>query len=233
MKRKHRQQHRQTPPQSKHAAMSSTGGFAVVEAVIVLPTMLMVFLALIMLAIYLPQRAMLQRSTQLAATAIAAEMGDTWVYYDKDNLTYKRYTKFSQLPDAKLVYKGLFNSNTNEMANKALAVVKQADKVENIPLIANGDLTVKCDIVNYLIYKEIIVTSTRSIKIPVDFAWIQFPTILEMSVTAKATVKDGDGFVRSIDMGVSFLAWLNYYFGDGMSKMQSAFGNTDVTKILF
>jgi Flp pilus assembly protein TadG len=191
------------PPEAK------SDGFAVVEAAVVFPIMFMVFLALVMLAIYLPQRAMLQRSTQMAATVIATEMGDTWIKYDKDTLSYSRYGNYAAMKSARgNVYAGLFHPNTSAYAVKAEGVVKKADEKENIPLIANGDLTVKCDIVNYAVYKEIIVTSTRSIPIPVDFSAIHFPSTLEMSVTAKAVVKDGDDFVRNIDIGVSFLAWL-------------------------
>ena len=186
------------------------GGFAVIEAVVVFPIMLMVFLALIMLAIYLPQNAMLQRSTQLAATAIATEMGDTWVYYDKDSLSYKRNTSVSQLP---FIYTALFSPGTDDKATKAVAVVRKVDEVENLPLIANGDLEVKCSITNYVVYKEISVTSTRKIKIPVDFSLIKFPDIFVMSVTAKAVVKDGDDFVRNIDLGASFLTWLEEQCG--------------------
>ena len=216
----------------KRPAAGGSGGFAIIEATPVFPTMFMVFLCLILVAIYLPQRAMLQRATQLAATAIAAEMGDTWVNYDSETLSYRRYSSFGQLPGFKKVYTGLFNSNTSEMASKALAVVRKADAAENLPLIANGELTVKCDIVNYLIYKEIVVTSTRVITVPVNFAFIRFPEVIELSVTAKATVKDGDGFVRNVDMGVSFLAWLQYYFGTGLEKVQSAFNNP-VANLLF
>ena len=206
---------------------SGDGGFAVIEAAVVFPIMFMVFLALVMLAIYLPQRAMLQRSTQLAATAIATEMGDTWIYFDSDTLSYGRYTKTSQLPG---IYTALFNTNTGGLANKAVGIARKADEKENIPLIANGELTVSCEIINYAIYREIVVTSTRAIKIPVDFSAISFPDTLEMSVTAKAVVKDGDDFVRNVDLGVSFLAWLNQQCGG--YDMLDAFGSNAVKALL-
>ena len=204
----------------KKSIAGKSDGFAVVEATIVFPIMFMVFFALVMMAIYLPQRAMLQRSTQLAATAIATEMGDTWIYYDEDSLSYERYSSGSQL---RWIYSELFSPNTSASANKAETIARKVDEKENIPLIDSGELTVECEIVNYIVYREVIVTSTRTIEIPVNFSVIGFPTTLEMSVTAKAVMKDGDGFVRNIDLGTSFLAWLNQQCGgyDMLDALQS------------
>jgi hypothetical protein len=199
-------------------------GFAVVEAVFVFPIMLMVLLALVMLAIYLPQHAMLQRAASMAATALATESGDTWVYFDKDTLTYKRHNDYSGLGG--WVYNWGFPSGA---ANNATDMVKKLDQKENLPLIASVDLKVECRLYNYVVYKEVEVTATRSIKIPVDFSVIRFPTTLDLTVTAKAVVKDGDEFVRNIDLGISFLDWL----GGSLDDMKNAFSNGDVIDLLF
>ena len=209
----------------------STGGFAVVEATILFPFMFMVFLALVLCAIYLPQRAILQRATQLAATAIATEIGDTWIEYDVNSMSYKKKTS---VPG---VYASMFNTDTSAYANKAVNIARKIDEKENIPLISNGTLTVSCTITNYAIYREVTVTSTRKINVPVDFSWALFPRTIEMSVTAKATVKDGDGFVGNVDMGIGFLAWLDYQFGrgyggEGFDLMRECFGHGTVSRIL-
>ena len=209
-------------------ACESSDGFAVVEAVIVFPVMLMVFLGLIMLSIYLPQRAMLQRATQMAATAIATEMGDPWIYYDQDKLSYERYTRTKDLPN---VYDSLFRPNTSAFANRAVGLAQRMDEVENIPLISSGELTVSCSVVNYLVYREVAVTSTRSIKVPVDFSVVKFPKTVELTVTAKATVKDGDDFVRNVDLGLTFVAWLKSHSG-GMDTITSAFDNQKLGSLL-
>jgi len=209
----------------------SSGGFAVVEATILFPFMFMVFLALVLCAIYLPQRALLQRATQLAATAIATEIGDTWIEYDVNTMSYKKKTN----PPG--VYAGLFNTDTSAYATKAVNIARKIDEKENIPLISNGTLTVSCTITNYAIYREITITSTRNINVPVDFSWALFPRTIEMSVTAKATVKDGDGFVGNVDMGIGFLAWLDYQFGrgydgEGFDLMKDCFGHGAVGSVL-
>jgi len=137
-------------------------------------------------------------------------MGDTWIYYDTASLSYSRHTNASQLPN---VYGALFSSDTSQYKNKAESVVRKVDEAENVTVLPSGELTVKCNIVNYAVYKEVVVTATRSIRIPVNFSAIRFPRTLVMSVTAKSTVKDGDDFVRNIDIGVSFIEWLEQICG--------------------
>ena len=65
-----------------------TRGDAVVEATILFPIIIMIFAGLVLLAMYLPTRAALQRATQYAATAIATERSDTWLRHDPDALAY-------------------------------------------------------------------------------------------------------------------------------------------------
>jgi hypothetical protein len=175
--------------------------------------MFMVFFALVLLALYLPQRAMLQRATQFAAIAIATELSDTWIYYDSDTQTFGRYDNHSELRDGKGgVYVALFNSviggGGESVTDSAKSSVEGIDDRENIPVIANGELMFDCDIVNYVVYKEIVVTATRSIKVPVDFSVIKFPSVIDLTVTSKAVVQNGDEFVRSIDLAVDFVGYV-------------------------
>ena len=53
--------------------LRDTRGYAVVEATILFPIMMMIFAGLMLLAVYLPNRAVLQRATQYAATAMATK----------------------------------------------------------------------------------------------------------------------------------------------------------------
>ena len=63
-------------------------GDAVVEATILFPIIIMIFAGLVLLSMYLPTRANLQRATQYAATAMATERSDTWLRHDPKNLEY-------------------------------------------------------------------------------------------------------------------------------------------------
>jgi len=199
-------QHRKSKP----SFFKGDAGFAVVEATFVFPIMFMIFFALIMLAFYLPQRAMLQRATQFTATAIATEMSDTWVYFDANSRTYRRHTSHSDLPN---VYVALFRSIfTGRTATGAAGTAEQAvigfDSAENMPIIATGDIDVEFRLRNFVVYKEVEVTATRVIPIPVNFQSIQFPGEIELVVTSTAVVVNADEFIRNVDLAVDFLAWV-------------------------
>ena len=195
----------------KRIVHSNSNAFAVVEATFVFPIMFMVFFALVLLALYLPQRTMLQRATQFSATAIATEMSDTWIYFDADSLTSGRYASHDALRDGKggvyvTIYKSIFSSFKG-----GDSIVKNIDESENITVIANGDLKVECSLVNYIVYKEVIVTATRSIPVPF-LTLIKFPTTIDLVVTSKAVVQNGDEFIRSVDIAVDFVAYLRNKF---------------------
>ena len=192
----------------KNSILSCSDGFAVVEATFVFPIMFMVFFALVLLALYLPQRAMLQRATQFAATAIATEMSDTWVYYSEE--TPGRYATHGALRSGKGgVYVTLFNSVFGSGPNGAKTIVENIDNAENIPMIANGDLLVECRFVNYVVYKEVIVTAKRTIStIPIGLSIIQFPNTIELEVSSTAVVQNADEFIRNVDLAVDFVDWV-------------------------
>lgn len=197
----------------KKTLISNSDGSAVVEATFVFPIMFMVFFALVLLAIYLPQRAMLQRATQYAATTIATEMSDTWIYYNADTQHLERYANHKDLQRGKGgVYVTLFNSAFGASADGGESIVRYLDTSENIPLIVNGSLSIECELVNYIVYKEVVITATRMIPVPVDFSVIQFPNTIDLTVTSKAVVQNGDEFIRNVDIAVDFVDWAREKF---------------------
>jgi Flp pilus assembly protein TadG len=215
---------------NKKATIQNSDGFAVVEATFVFPIMFMVFFALMLLSFYLPQRAMLQRATQFAATAVATEMSDTWIYYDVNSQSYARYADHETLRNIGSgkggVYVTLFSSVFGNNSGNAEAIIRSLDERENLPMIANGELLVECDLVNYVVYKEVVVTATRKITVPIDLSIIQFPRTIELVVTSKAVVQNGDEFIRSVDLAVDFVYWASDQLGinlDGIfSKLSEA-----------
>jgi len=181
--------------------------------------MFMVFFALVLLALYLPQRAMLQRATQFSATAIATEMSDTWMYFDANNLAPGRYADHSSLRKGKGgVYVGVFRSIFGGGTDGAVTIAENMDESENIHVISNGELTVECSMVNYVVYKEIVVTATRSIPVPFLTA-IRFPETIDLVVTSKAVVQNGDEFIRNIDIAVDFVGYLKNKFPNSVGKV--------------
>jgi len=205
--------------------LSNSEGSAVVEATFVFPAMFMVFFALVLLAFYLPQHAMLQRATQFAATAVATEMSDTWIYYNADSQSYGRYADRAALANGKGgVYVTLFKSMFDSDIGGTEDIIRGLDEKENIPIIANGDLSVEFDLVNYVVYKEVVVTATRSIPMPIDLSIIQFPREIDLVVTSKAVVANGDEFIRSVDLAVDFVYWASDQFG---MNIQGIFSKID------
>ena len=202
---------------------NDTRGDAAIEAAILFPIMIMIFAALVLLAIYLPTRAVLQRATQYAATALAIEKSDTWLFFDENTMSYYWETDKSNLNN---VYVDLLKTVRpgSDDAGKAETIVR---KVEDSGIsIKTGTLTVEYGIVNYVIYKEIVITATRRIPVGVDLSFIGFPEEIPITATSTAVVQNGDEFVRNMGMAVSFVEYINEKFGfTDVSESIKSFGN--------
>jgi Flp pilus assembly protein TadG len=179
----------------------NTSGDAVVEATFLFPIIIFIFTALVLLSTYLPSRAILQRATQMAATAVAAEMSDTWLIYNETSLSYGRHTRRDQLDN---VYASLFGRTGVDYRDKAEAAAKRAiaDRIGT----QFGTVEVSCNIINYVIYREVVVTATQSFPVGsvINLSIIGFPTEIEIVATSSAVVADGDGFIRNVDLAVDY-----------------------------
>ena len=184
-----------------------TGGDAVVEATILFPIIIMIFAGLVLLAMYMPIRSSLQRATQQAVTAIATEKSDTWLSFNENTLQFGRATS---APNVYAALKGSMLSQKDR--DKAVSIVKNMEK--KTLFSPRGTLSVECGTVNYLIYKEITVTATRNIPMPVDLSFVGFPKALVITASSTAVVHDVDGFIRDVDMLTDILP----YLGWGVSK---------------
>jgi hypothetical protein len=192
-------------------------GDAVVEATILFPIMIMIFAALVLLAVYLPTRASLQRATQYAATAIATEASDTWLFFDEETMTYYWETNKDRLAN---VYVALFTGSGNAKARGE----EIATKIEERGLSSKaGVLEVVCDIYNRVVYKEVVVSAVREFTVPVDLSIIQFPGTIQVAATSTAVVQNGDEFIRNIDIAVEFLGYISEKFG--LSDLSDAIGS--------
>ena len=207
--------------------IKDTKGDALVEAAILFPVMIMIFAALVLLAMYLPTRAALQRATQYAATAIATESSDTWLFYDTESMSYYRETDKDRLRN---VYAALFTS-TGDAVAKGEAIVKG---IESRSLsYKEGELEVLCYPNNYIVYTEVVVIAGRRFTVPVDLSFIHFPKEIYVVVTSTAVVQNGDEFVRNMDLAAEFTKFLSEKLGlndvfDGIGsswgKVRSFFG---------
>lgn len=184
-----------------------TGGYAVVEATILFPIILMAFAGLVLLSMYLPTRAVLQRETQYAATALATVQSDTWLEFDKSRLEYYWLDGGHEPAN---VYVALISAFFKGDAD-AETIVENLEEHDLVGRV--GDLTVSCGINNFVVYKEIVVTATRTIPIPVNLSIVNFPEEIPITVSSTAVVQNGEEFVRTIDIAKDFVEYLDKEYG--------------------
>lgn len=204
------------------------GGGAVVEATILFPVMVMIFFALVLLAVYLPTRAILQHATQYAATAIATERSDTWLYYNENTMAYGWHNDKSELPNVYVAaIQSVLDKYNSDEAKAETIVTKTENRRVLTPMEENGaydrKLEVSFGVVNYIVYKEIIVTATRTIPMSIDLSFIGFPTEMPITVTSIAVVQNGDEFIRNMDIAVDFVHYIDDKLGISSSGVFKGF----------
>jgi len=177
----------------------------VVEVAILFPIMIMIFAALVLLAMYLPARAALQRATQYAATALACELGDTWLFYDESVMSYYWPSGADSLENVYSAYIKSFSAGLD--GDKAEAIVRNIEKTGVIT--PAGTLTVEYGVVDSILYKEIIITATRTIPLPVNLSFINFPREIPITVTSLAVMQNGDELARNADLAADCFTHLN------------------------
>lgn len=176
--------------------IKNTDGDVIVEATILLPIIFMTFAGLVLLSLYLPGRAVLQRATQYAANGLAAAHSDTGITFSADG--------YSTSTDYENVYAALFSTDID--GDEVLRMVQ--DYCDSALIVDSGTLSVECGVTNYIIYKEIYVTATQSIPSPVNLSFVGFPDTIDLTVTSTAVVQNGDEFVRNMDLAGDFIDYL-------------------------
>ncbi len=198
--------------------LHDTRADAVVEATILFPVIIMIFTGLALLSVYLPERAALQRATQFAATAISTEQSDTWLDYNDREARYSWETNKDNLPN---VYVALLSAITGKTdPTGAERTVKRIE--EGRVTAVTGELSVYMELKNFIIYKEVTVTATRTVKAPVDLSLIGFPAEIPITVSSKAIVENGDEFVRTMDMAEDFVDYIAKKYGIELDKISEA-----------
>ena len=173
-----------------------------VEATILFPVMTMIFAALVLLAIYLPAQAVLQRATQYAATAIATEISDTWLFYDENTMSYYRETDKNKLEN---VYVDLFSSSADiQVKGEDITISAESSCVSS----KAGKLTVECIDDSRILYREIVITASREYPMPVNLSFIGFPNTITVTAASTAVALNAEEFVRTIDIASDFTGFI-------------------------
>ena len=187
-------------------------GGVIVEATILFPIMIMVFAGLVLLAVFLPTRAQLQRATQYVATGMATARSDASVSFDENG-----YSWVGGNSNFENVYAAMFDSDISADEAKQF-IVSNFDT----GFVGLGDgLSVECGVNNYLVYKEVFVTATQSIPSPVNLSFVGFPETIDITVTSTAVVQNGDEFVRNLDLAAEFVNYVADELGINLTKAMS------------
>lgn len=182
-----------------------------VEATILFPIIFMIFAGLMLMAMYLPTRALLQRATQYTATALATERSDTWLRCDPAT---GEYYWLNSREDLGTVYSTVFSALKGNNRDEANAAEQLVENLENAGLVnVSGTLEVEYGVLNYIVYKEIIVTATKTIRMPVDLTFVGLKNEIPITVSSTAVVQNGDEFVRNIDLAVDLVTGLSEKYG--------------------
>ena len=177
-------------------------GDAIVEAAILFPLIIMIFGGMVLLSAYLPIKSSLQRATQQAATAIATEKSDTWLFYDDAAMRYVWETQRSHLTNVYLA----MGTDSGYLLDKSERIVAN---VEKKAFGANfGSLSVECSIVNNLLYMEVLVTAIKTIPVPSIMPLVGLPKSIAITVTSTAVVQNADEFIRNIDLGSGLVRFI-------------------------
>lgn len=183
--------------------VGDTRGDAMVEAAMLFPMIILICAALVLLSIYMPLRAAMQRSTQYAATAIATQRSDTWLRFDADTMSYYWLDDRDELSN---VYGTLLGALLGLQQDAADDVEQIVLNLENKNILKpSSDMTVEFGVVNYIVYKEIVVTAKREVPTPLNLTMFGIPRNIELAVTSTAVVQNGDEFIRNMDLAVDIL----------------------------
>ena len=189
--------------------LNDTRGDAVVEATILFPIMLMIFAAMVMLSMYLPQSAVLQRAVQYAAESLALERSDVGYRFNEDSMSvewdynlhnsvighFTGTNKVTNSPWYRMF--GWFFEGSGDWEDRAKIII---DKVVGASVtMTNAPINVTVDVRKTVLYSEIEVKAIQEIPIPIDFSFIGFPKIIKVEKTALYMIPDGDTYIRNVD----------------------------------
>ena len=215
----------------KHFIKDSSGD-AVVEATILFPIMIMIFAAIVLLAMYLPQRAILQEAAQYAATMLAPEHSDVAYQFDDDNMKIREPWDFNMHNSFSDVVMGTYSSKNNfwsrtfgvyrngrDWQNRIDDMIQQKISKSVTFKLITAPVNTEVVFRQTLIYAEIEVTVWQEIPMPVDFSFIGFPKTIRIERSVRTSISNGDGFIRSIDDLV--------YFGELMDRITGIPGDIE------
>lgn len=178
-------------------------GTAIVEATLLLPFCMIMIIALFYAAIFMCQKANLQANVQNALVYYKNINTDTYIEA-KSSMDFGGGTGTIEAagsqygePGYRFPYRFLtmkLDKSPFESFFRSMYKYMFFDD--------GGNIEFKPEMINYIIYKEISVTATQTVKPAINLAMVGAGNEIEIVVTGKAVVSDGDDFIRNIDFAV-------------------------------
>ncbi len=182
-------------------------GTAIVEATLLLPFCMIMIIALFYAAIFMCQKANLQANVQNALIYYKNINSDTYIeakssmpYGISGNSIEAAGSNFAE-PTYQFPYRFLtmkFDSSAFESFFRSMYKYMFFDHGDNIIFTASK--------YNYIVYKEISVEARQTVKPAINLEMVGAANSIDIVVTGKIVVTDGDDFIRNVDFVIDIVS---------------------------
>jgi len=182
-------------------------GTVIVEATLLLPFCMIMIIALFYAAIFMCQKANLQANVQNALIYYKNVDSDTYIeakssisFGNSENSIEAVGSSFEE-PAYRFPYRFLamkFDSGAFESFFRSMYKYMFFDNGENIIFTARKH--------NYIVYKEISVEARQTVKPAINLEMVGGGNSIDIIVTGKLVVTDGDDFIRNVDFVIDIVS---------------------------
>ncbi len=178
-------------------------GTVIVEATLLLPFCMIMIIALFYAAIFMCQKANLQANVQNALIYYKNINTDTYIEAKSDmdfgggtGMITAEGSRFSG-PTYRFPYRFLSMKLDESPFERFFRSMYKYMFFDD-----GGNIKFESKKTNYIIYKEISVTATQTVTPAINLAMVGAGNEIEIIVTGRAVVSDGDDFIRNVDFAI-------------------------------
>lgn len=178
-------------------------GTVIVEATLLLPFCMIMIIALFYAAIFMCQKANLQANVQNALIYYKNINTDTYIEAKSDmdfgggtGMITAEGSQFSG-PTYRFPYRFLSMKLDESLFERFFRSMYKYMFFDD-----GGNIKFESKKTNYIIYKEISVTATQTVTPAINLAMVGAGNEIEIIVTGRAVVSDGDDFIRNVDFAI-------------------------------
>ncbi|MBR4082978.1 MAG: hypothetical protein IKK33_01705 [Lachnospiraceae bacterium] len=185
-------------------------GSVEVEATFILPIAILSALLLIYLSLFLFQRANLQACLETTLVYYKNTITDSYVFKNSE-LQYVVSENSSMASGNSYVvteplnpYRGWFGEDFGVDLSSESNYRDYFDSVAG-NMLFDDDLQLTLNVNNYMIFKQLEVTATQTVKAPINFSILGVDNKFEINATARVNVIDHEDMIRNVDYAIDIL----------------------------